>query len=55
VGSAQNGLEYLVEALDVVARGEVRPMIETCAKEHIARAHDKAAAGEVRFDAVVTC
>ena len=54
IGSAHNGLEYLVEALDFVARGEVSPMIELFPKERVAEAYEKAAAGDVRFKAVVT-
>jgi alcohol dehydrogenase/propanol-preferring alcohol dehydrogenase len=54
VGSAHNGLEYLVEALDLVARGAVKPMVEVFPKERIAEAHDRVAAGDVRFKAVVT-
>lgn len=54
VGSAHNGLEYLVEALDFVARGEVKPMIEVFPKERVAEAHDRVANNDVRFKAVVT-
>lgn len=54
IGSAHNGLEYLVEALDLVARGAVRPMIELFDKERVAEAYEKVAAGDVRFKAVVT-
>jgi D-arabinose 1-dehydrogenase-like Zn-dependent alcohol dehydrogenase len=54
VGSAHNGFEYLVEALDIVNSGEVTPVVEVFPKERIAEAYAKAAAGEVRFKAVVT-
>ncbi|MET0656759.1 MAG: alcohol dehydrogenase catalytic domain-containing protein [Steroidobacteraceae bacterium] len=54
IGSAHNGLEYLVEALDIVARGAVRPMVEVFPKERVAEAYQKAASGTVRFKAVVT-
>jgi D-arabinose 1-dehydrogenase-like Zn-dependent alcohol dehydrogenase len=54
VGSAHNGLEYLAEALDIVARGAVKPMIEVFPKERVAHAYERAASGEVRFKAVVT-
>lgn len=54
IGSAHNGLEYLSEALDFVARGEVTPMIEVFPKENINEAVAKATAGDVRFKAVVT-
>lgn len=54
IGSAQNGLEYLAEALGFVARGEVKPMIELFPKEDIAEAVARVTAGDVRFKAVVT-
>lgn len=54
LGSAHNGFEYLIEALDFVARGEVTPMVEVFPKERVAEAYDKAAAGAIRFKAVVT-
>jgi len=41
-------------ALDLVARGAVRPMIELFAKERVAETYEKVAAGDVRFKAVVT-
>jgi len=54
MGATHNGLRYLTEALDLVAKGKVTPMIETFAKEQIAEAVDRVAKGEVRFRAVVT-
>jgi D-arabinose 1-dehydrogenase-like Zn-dependent alcohol dehydrogenase len=54
IGSAHNGLEYLVEALDLVARGAVNPMVEVYPKERVAEAYSRAASGAVRFKAVVT-
>jgi D-arabinose 1-dehydrogenase-like Zn-dependent alcohol dehydrogenase len=54
IGSAHNGFEYLVEALDFVARGQVTPMIELFTKERIAEAYDRVAKGDARFKAVVT-
>ena len=54
IGSAHNGMEYLVEALDFVARGEVEPMVELFPEERVAEAYDRVASGEVRFKAVVT-
>ncbi|MFH9251162.1 hypothetical protein ACH4NT_37280 [Streptomyces lydicus] len=42
------------EALDLVARGAVTQLYEVFAKEDIARAVAKAAAGQVRFRAVVS-
>ncbi|WP_433799864.1 zinc-binding dehydrogenase [Actinomycetospora sp. CA-084318] len=54
IGSAHNTVEHLVEALDMVAEGRVTPMIETFPKERAEEAHARAAAGEVRFKAVIT-
>lgn len=54
IGSAHNGVEYLAEALDLVAIGKVKPMIEVFPKERVADAYQRAASGEVRFKAVVT-
>jgi alcohol dehydrogenase/propanol-preferring alcohol dehydrogenase len=54
VGSAHNGLEYLAEALDMVASGAVKPMVEVFPKERVADAYERAASGAVRFKAVVT-
>ena len=48
------GMEYLVEALDIVARGEVKPMIEVFPKERVAEAYQRVVSGAVRFKAVVT-
>ena len=53
VGSAHNGLEYLAEALELVASGAVTPMIEVFPKERVADAYERAASGDVRFKAVV--
>jgi len=54
IGSAHNGLEFLAEALDLVARGLVKPMVEVYPKERVAEAYSRAASGAVRFKAVVT-
>jgi alcohol dehydrogenase/propanol-preferring alcohol dehydrogenase len=54
IGSAHNGLEYLAEALDIVARGQVKPMVELFPLDRVNDAYQRAAAGEVRFKAVVT-
>jgi alcohol dehydrogenase/propanol-preferring alcohol dehydrogenase len=47
-------MEYLVEALDLVARGAVKPMVEVYPKERIADAYEAASSGKARFKAVVT-
>jgi D-arabinose 1-dehydrogenase-like Zn-dependent alcohol dehydrogenase len=49
IGSAHNGLEYLAEAIDIVARGMVEPMVELFPLEHANEAYEKVAAGKVRF------
>lgn len=54
IGSAHNGLEHLAEALDIVARGAVTPMVEVYPKERVADAYERAASGKARFKAVVT-
>lgn len=54
VGSAHNGLEYLAEALNLVASGAVKPMVEVFPKERVGEAYQRAASGAVRFKSVVT-
>ena len=54
LGSQQNGPEYLHEALDFVARGKVKVMIETFPLDEINRAYERVEKGQVRFRAVVT-
>jgi alcohol dehydrogenase/propanol-preferring alcohol dehydrogenase len=54
IGSAHNGMEYLVEALDFVARGAVRPMVDIFPKERVGEAYEAAGGGRARFKAVVT-
>jgi D-arabinose 1-dehydrogenase-like Zn-dependent alcohol dehydrogenase len=54
VGSAHNGMEYLAEALDLVARGKVQPMIELFPKDRVADAYERVVSGKIRFKAVVT-
>jgi alcohol dehydrogenase len=53
MGSQQNGIEYLYEALDLVAKGKVKVMTEIYDLEEIAQAYDKVANGQVRFRAVI--
>jgi D-arabinose 1-dehydrogenase-like Zn-dependent alcohol dehydrogenase len=53
VGSQQNNREYLYEALDFVAKGKVKPMIEKFALKDIETAYDKVEKGDVRFRAVI--
>ena len=53
VGSQQNNREYLYEALDFVAKGKVKPMIEKFALKDIETAYDKVEKGDVRFRAMI--
>jgi alcohol dehydrogenase len=53
IGSQQNGIEYLYEALDFVAKGKVKVMTETFPLEDISQAYDRVANGQVRFRAVI--
>ena len=54
IGSAHNGNEYLVEALEIVAQGKVKPMIEVYPKERIGEAYEATRTGRTRFRSVVT-
>src|SRR5690242_854256 len=54
IGSQQNGPEYLYEALDYVAKGKVRSIIETCPLADAAKAYQRVAEGKARFRAVLT-
>jgi alcohol dehydrogenase len=53
IGSQQNGVEYLYEALDYVAKGKVKVMTEIYDLEDISQAYDRVANGQVRFRAVI--
>jgi len=54
IGSAHNGPEYLAEALQIVARGDVTPMVEVYPKEQVDQAYQRLVNRQVRFKAVVT-
>lgn len=54
MGSAQNGREYLYEALDYVAQGKVKVIAEDYKLDDIGRAYQRVADGKVRFRAVIT-
>jgi D-arabinose 1-dehydrogenase-like Zn-dependent alcohol dehydrogenase len=54
MGSSQNGVEYLYEALDYAAKGKVKVVAETYKLDDIAKAYDRVAEGKVRFRAVIT-
>jgi D-arabinose 1-dehydrogenase-like Zn-dependent alcohol dehydrogenase len=53
-GSQQNGPEYLYEALDLVARGKVRTIVQTYPLREASKAYDRVAEGKARFRAVLT-
>src|SRR5579864_7837644 len=52
--SQQNGPEYLYEALDFVAQGKVKPIVETYPLAEAAKAYERVAEGRARFRAVLT-
>ena len=54
IGSQQNGPEYLYEALDFVAQGRVKTIVETYPLAEAAKAYDRVAEGRARFRAVLT-
>jgi D-arabinose 1-dehydrogenase-like Zn-dependent alcohol dehydrogenase len=53
IGATHNGFQYLREALNVMAAGKVKPMIQVFTKEDVADAYDHVLNGTVRFRAVV--
>jgi alcohol dehydrogenase len=54
IGSQQNGPEYLYEALDFVAQGKVRTIIETYPLAEAPKAYQRVVEGKARFRAVLT-
>ena len=54
VGSQQNGPEYLYEALDFVAQGKVKTIVETYPLAEAVKAYNRVAEGKARFRAVLT-
>ena len=54
IGSQQNGREYLYEALDYVAQGKVKSIIETYPLVEAPKAYQRVAEGKARFRAVLT-
>ena len=54
IGSQQNGPEYLYEALDYVAKGKVKSVIETYPLGEASKAYQRVVEGTVRFRAVLT-
>jgi alcohol dehydrogenase len=53
IGSSQNKVEHLYEALQFVARGEVKVVTEIYPLADITTAYDRVEKGEVRFRAVI--
>ena len=54
VGSTQNGPEFMYEALDYVARGKVKTIVETYSLAEAPKAYQRVADGTARFRAVLT-
>ncbi|OLB32113.1 MAG: hypothetical protein AUH13_05595 [Acidobacteria bacterium 13_2_20CM_58_27] len=54
IGSQQNGPEYLYEALDYVAQGKVKSIVETYPLAEATKAYQRVAEGKARFRAVLT-
>jgi alcohol dehydrogenase len=54
IGSQQNGPEYLYEALDFVAQGKVKTIVETYPLAEAPKAYERVAEGMARFRAVLT-
>ncbi len=54
IGSTQNGPEYLYEALDFVAKGKVRTIVETYSLAEAPKAYQRVVDGQARFRAVLT-
>ena len=54
IGSQQNGPEYLYEALDFVAKGKVKTIVETYSLQQAPKAYERVVDGKARFRAVLT-
>jgi alcohol dehydrogenase len=54
IGSQQNGPEYLYEALDFVAQGKVKTMVEAYPLAEAPKAYQRVVEGKARFRAVLT-
>jgi alcohol dehydrogenase len=54
IGSQQNGPEYLFEALDFVAQGKVKTIVETYPLADAPKAYQRVVDGKARFRAVLT-
>src|SRR5258706_7693672 len=54
IGSQQNGPEFLYEALDFVAQGKVKTIVETYPLAEAPKAYQRVVDGKARFRAVLT-
>jgi D-arabinose 1-dehydrogenase-like Zn-dependent alcohol dehydrogenase len=54
IGSQQYGPEYLYEALDFVAQGKVKTIVETYPLAEAPKAYERVVEGKARFRAVLT-
>jgi alcohol dehydrogenase len=54
IGSQQNSPEYLYEALDFVAQGKVKTIVETYPLPDAPKAYERVVEGKTRFRAVLT-
>ena len=54
IGSQQNGPEYLYEALDFVAQGKVKTIVETHPLGEAPKTYQRVAEGKTRFRTVLT-
>jgi len=54
IGSQQNGPEYLYEALDFVAKGKVKTIVETYPLAEASKAYQRVVDGKARFRAILT-
>jgi D-arabinose 1-dehydrogenase-like Zn-dependent alcohol dehydrogenase len=54
IGSQQNGPEYLYEALDFVAQGKIKTIVETYPLAEAPKAYELVAEGKARFRPVLT-
>ncbi|MFQ5961746.1 MAG: alcohol dehydrogenase catalytic domain-containing protein [Candidatus Methylomirabilales bacterium] len=54
IGSQQNAMEFLYEALNHAAKGKVKVLVESYPLNDIGRAYDRVLEGKVRFRAVIT-
>ena len=54
IGSQQNGPEYLYEALDFVAQGKVKTIVETYPLAEAPKAYQRVVDGKARFRAILT-